>query len=550
MRFNYRNQHFYIQCDVTEYDFANRMGFCWDKELQLFCTPFVDIIKKLYKICPDDIKQRIDYESKRAQVKFDLSTAKYSDYQVPAPKGRIYKKYQRAGVRYMMMNHEEGIGATLVADDMGLGKTIEAIGFCNITKPKRVLIICPASAKINWYREWKNWTTLNLTVGVASGAVCPLTEVIIINYDILKRHHEALHSFTWDVLIVDECHMLKNKKSQRTKEVFGGVKITKTFKLDRWLQTREKIPAITARYKAFLTGTPVENRPLEIYHIIKYLLPYGWKDERKFGFRYCGGRQTDFGMDFSGSSNTEELQRLLRSTVMLRRLKSDVLSELPPKTRQIIQIDVNGVSKKLTAEKKIMNMMGIKSDREFDAAAFLLGGRMKIPFELLSIMRKEAAIAKLPAAIKHIKEMGETQDKIIVFCHHKEVMKGLREAFEGEYVFIDGSTNMKNRQKAIDSFQDGPVKYFFGNLIAAGIAITLTAAKLVIFVEIDWVPGKVTQAEDRAHRIGQLDNVLVQHLVLRGSIEVNMVQAIVEKQIIIEQVLDTKQQTILDEILR
>ena len=256
--------------------------------------------------------------------------------------------------------------------------------------------------------------------------------------------------------------------------------------------------------------------------------------------------------DFSGATNLDELQDTLRRTLMIRRLKQDVLKELPPKTRQIVVLQQNGATKQLQQEQPIVTELQHLS-AVVDAAALLgdadeyanavlaLDNHFKASFELFSMVRHETALAKAPYAIQHIRDaLEDNTHKIVVFCHHQDVIDLVMEGLaEFGTVKVDGRDTMENRQASVDRFQQDPgCRVFVGNMMAAGTGLTLTAAAHVVFVELDWVPGVVEQASDRCHRIGQQHNVLIQHLVFENSIDLLLAETLVRKQQVIDRALD------------
>lgn len=458
--------------------------------------------------------------------------------EIPCPEGLAYLPYQKAGIAYAMARTN-----ALIADEMGLGKTIQAIGAVNADASiKSVLVVCPASLKLNWQREFMRWQTRGMTVGIANGAL-PSTDVVIINYDIIKKHISAIHARTWDMMILDESHYLKNSKAQRTNLVLG-----------KWDRDPEKvIPAIQARRRIALTGTPILNRPIEAWPIVHALAPAEFGNWRTYVTRYCAGYQADHGWDVSGASHLDELQDKLRATIMVRRLKKDVLTELPAKRRQVIELPANGAAgavqaeadayaaqqERLAALRAAVELAKADGDDDYAGAVARLQQGTMAAFTELAKLRHTTAMAKVPHVIEHIRDTLDGGDsKLIVFAHHKDVIAALAAEFPG-CVQITGDTPMQARQDAVDRFQTDPTcRLFLGNIQAAGVGLTLTASSHVIMAELDWVPGNVSQAEDRAHRIGQLNSVLVQHLVLEGSLDANMARKLVAKQEIIDRALD------------
>lgn len=450
----------------------------------------------------------------------------------------MYFDYQIEGIaRLVRMKN------ALLADEMGLGKTIQAIGAMNhymehvFAEPDRginILIICPANLKHNWLKEFKIWSKYDLPCGIVKGSKYPEdANVVIINYDIIKRHKPRIQKTEWDYLILDEAHYLKNPKSARTKAIFGL-----------------KDGPIEAKRVIAITGTPAPNRPIELYPLLRYLDPKHYNSETTFATRYCNA-QWMWGFDpkskryvrrwdLSGASNLGELNRNLRRGLMIRRLKKDVLKDLPPKLRQMIEVDIP-----LSKEEKQLSditeklISGKLTKAQFDMAVDKLTEASAIPFLTLSKICKETAIRKIPYVISHVKDCLAATDKLVVFCYHVEMLEALAKGFPSISVTLSGSTSKTNRLTAVDRFQtDKTIHLFIGNIKAAGVGVTLTASSNLIMAESSWVPGEISQAEDRVHRIGQNEKVLIQHLVLKGSTDSLKIKSAVNKQRIIDMIVD------------
>lgn len=265
------------------------------------------------------------------------SRATNANVEVPAPKGREYLPFQKAGIAFALDRP-----ATLIADEMGLGKTIQAIGVMNATGADNILVICPASLRLNWRNELKRWLVKReLGIGIATGKSFPADEIVVINYDILAKHRTALRARDWDVVVYDEVHYCKNQKTQRTKEALGYA--------DK--KGVVEVPPIPAKRRLLLTGTPILNRPVELWPLLQAMDPQTWRSFFGFAQRYCAATNNGHGWDFSGASNLDDLQRRLRQTIMVRRLKADVLKELPAKRRQLIALPANGLSEHVERER-------------------------------------------------------------------------------------------------------------------------------------------------------------------------------------------------------
>lgn len=448
------------------------------------------------------------------------SSAQDADIDIPAPDGLEYLPFQRAGIAFASARP-----ATLIADEMGLGKTIEAIGVINNADPtiNTVLVVCPASLKLNWQRELEKWLVRPMPVGIVNGTV-PDTAIRICNYEQLRK----LEIGPIDLLIVDEAHYAKNPKAARTKNVAEWAKV--------------------ARRVILMTGSPILNRPIELHSLLSMLAPTDWPFW-PYVKRYCAAYKGRWGWDLSGSSNLEELQHKLRSTVMVRRLKADVLTELPAKRRQMIVLKGDG--NVLKAEREAMERMdsrredleltrdlaeAVGDDEAYRQAVQGLREHELAIFTEMSRMRHETAMAKAPAVADHVANLLESVDKVVLMAHHHDVIDLLVSALD-QYgvVSLTGEDTLTARQDAVDRFQNNPeVRVFVGSIQAAGVGLTLTASNTVVFAELDWVPGNMSQAEDRCHRIGQVNSVLVQQVVLDGTIDARLAAALIDKQEIID----------------
>jgi len=452
--------------------------------------------------------------------------------------------FQQEGVERLLSQR-----STLLADEQGLGKTVQVIGMVNAdTTIRDVLIVCPLSVALNWQREWLAWSTRDLTVGVATAREWPNTNVVIIHYDALRRHLVPLRSREWDLVVADEAHYLKNPKAQRTQALLGN--------------RRKGLQPVTGRRKIALTGTPIPNRPVELWPILHWLDPGTWHNWRAFVTRYCGGYLDRWGWQVGGATNLRELHSTLLATGMVRRKKADVLDQLPAKRRQLISLPVDAIQdgKRLVRREQELVKALAKlharqdpdeqalwaADAEGDevrwrAAIAALSAKVTDEIGELSALRRELGVAKLPLVIEHVNALLESGvPKVVVWAHHRDVLDGLTEGLaEHGVVRIDGNTPGRERQALVDQFQGNPAtRVFVGGITAAGTGITLTAASLAVFAELDWVPGHVLQAEDRIHRIGQRDAVLIHDVVIDGTLDAFVAQLLVRKLTVAETAID------------
>jgi SWI/SNF-related matrix-associated actin-dependent regulator of chromatin subfamily A-like protein 1 len=398
-------------------------------------------------------------------------------------------------------------------------------------------------------------------------------DLVIINYDIAGKYLAELQGCQWDLLILDESHAVKNPKAQRTVAIFGRQATKKEVEADQdyraelaganpndrkaiFVRHRDRLsqPGITARFELHMTGTPILNRPKELWTSISRLAPDTFNNFFRFAKRYCGAHSNGYGWDMGGATNLDELQQKLRASLMVRRLKSEVLTELPAKRRQIVQLPANGASDLVEEERDIaaeqerviedllaavqLAKVNDVPESEYLKAVEALQKGQRAAFTEVAKVSHRVALAKVPMTVSYLKELVESGQKVLVFAHHLDVLDALASEFP-KAVRLDGRNSVEERQLAVDRFQQDPeANPFIGGIRAAGVGLTLTAASLVVFHEIDWVPGVMNQAEDRAHRIGQKDSVLVQTLVLEGSLDAIKVRTLIEKQEIIDRALD------------
>lgn len=486
-------------------------------------------------------------EKERIEKSLAQSQAADADVDFPKPEGLEYLGYQKAGIQYCI-EHDN----VLIGDEMGLGKTIQALGVVNALEHiKRVLVISPASLRLNWKKEAEKWLIRDFNIGVVIQADYPIdADFLIINYDVIKKHYNKLMQQEWDLIILDEVHYLKNSQAQRTQHVFGCRANAK-----KKIKAVAKLP--TKRWLA-LTGTPILNRPIELWTLIHAFDPNGLgKNIMGFGKRYCNGYQSAYGWDFTGASHLDELQLRLREKFMIRRLKEDVLTELPPKVRQIVELPPTDDILELMSEQwsryerheELIDQLeadialadAADDKEEYKRKVAALKNVTKAAFEDIAYLRHQLGLAKVPELIQHLKDCLES-GPIVCFVHHKDVAKAIVEAIPTS-VLLTGDTKLEDRQKAVDDFQEGKdgINLFVGTIKAAGVGWTLTRASHVVIGELPFVPADVSQAEDRCHRIGQKGSVFVQHVVMQGSLDAKMAQTIISKQEVIDRALDDGQ---------
>lgn len=385
-------------------------------------------------------------------------------------------------------------GRILIADDMGLGKTIQGIAVAAYYREEwPVLVVAPSSVRFAWKEAFLRWMpslSEEQVVVLLTGndQVSSSFQVIITSYDLLVKKVEDLGN-KFQVVILDESHFIKNPKTARTKACQRA--LTK------------------AKRVVLLTGTPALSRPIELYTQICAVQPKCFPGMQEFGIRYCNGQRNQWGWDFSGSSNMQELQLFLEKTVMIRRLKSDVLSQLPAKQRQVVLLDPSSVK---TSDKVLQHMAREMCNTELQSA--------EKRGVLLSYFR-ETGVHKVKAVCKYIEDLVEGDQKFLCFAHHQVVLDAVCSMLTRkscDHIRIDGKTPAELRQQLCDKFQYNDMcKVAVLSITAANAGITLSSASLVIFAELFWNPGILTQAEDRVHRIGQQNCVVIQYLVAQRT---------------------------------
>jgi SWI/SNF-related matrix-associated actin-dependent regulator 1 of chromatin subfamily A len=398
--------------------------------------------------------------------------------------------HQVEGVAFLL-----GRRKAILADDMGLGKTRQAIVAMREAAPGGpYLVVCPASVKRNWAREI-HIVDPSIAVHVMGDPdyAHPAPEWTIINYDILSKHFEHLQKTKWQGFVFDEAHYLKNRNAKRSKL---STALAATGERD------------TGAIVYALTGTPITNRPRDLFPLLQLLAHPMGKSFIAFAKRYCDAYRNDYGWVTDGASNLDELVVQLRGA-FLRRSKDEVL-DLPPKIRTWLPVQVKpGLAAREISEIVLLLLKG--------------EGRPRDKVHLLALLtraREMVAMAKASQTIELIESAIEQDEKVIVFSCFSNPIHRIHKHFGDAAVLLTGETPGRERQDVVDRFQnDDSVRVFAANIIAGGIGINLTAARQVIFNDLDWVPANHWQAEDRAYRIGQTNTVNVTYMVAEGTVD-------------------------------
>jgi len=449
-------------------------------------------------------KSAIIQEEKKLNREVD-----YSPYSHRAP-----MEHQKVAIEKLLANNKY-----ILADDMGLGKTTSAIIAALESGAKKVLIICPASLKINWQREIDNYS--DRKVLIVEGRKWGSTfDFYIINYDIIKNYHtteksedsEAYQLIVkegFDLVIIDEAHYVSNPTAQRTKLINDIVK---------------QIPKVW-----LLTGTPMTSRPINYYNLLKIVnspIALNWQS---FVRRYCAGYQFNVGgkkiWNTSGASNLDELRDMTKN-IILRRMKTDIL-DLPEKIITPVFLDL----KSTFYDEELEDFMRISKDNQKNES-------ITVTLNRLMKIRQVIAYEKVPYTCELIDKFIEQGKKVIVFTNFTMSLDMIHEKYKKNSVTLDGRMSKDRRQESVDRFQnDDKIKIFISNIKAGGVGITLTAAETVIMNDLSFVPSDHSQAEDRAYRYGQKNSVLVYYPVFENTIERIVYNILQKKKGIIDQVM-------------
>jgi len=430
-----------------------------------------------------------------------------------------YTKYShRPPLEHQRTAIEKLVGSKrfILADDMGLGKTTSTIIAALETYIKKILIICPASLKINWEREIKNYT--DRSVYICEGKnFSPEHDFVIVNYDIIKNFYDLkdkenspITKGNFDLVIIDEAHYISNPQAQRTKLINSFVK--------------------DVEYLWLLTGTPMTSRPINYYNLLNLIESPVAQNWMAYVIRYCQGYQFKAGnrkvWNVNGASNLEEL-RDRTSRQVLRRLKEDVL-DLPEKIITPIYLRLKS--------KKYEELMGEYYEwynKNPDESRSLT-----VQFNKLMKVRQVIAEEKILNTIEVVENILELGKKVIIFTNFTDTLHKIHSHFGKKAVYLDGTCSKVQRQYAVDQFQDNDkIKVFVGNLQAAGVGITLTAGEAVIFNDLSFVPAHHQQAEDRAYRYGQKNCVSVYYPLFDNTIEGVIYDMLINKKNVIDTVM-------------
>ena len=487
---------------------------------------------EMYFIPKSQILDDFLFEEKEVDVDFEKYTKLDTFVLGDGTVGRTPYEHQITGIKFLLSRD-----GCLLADDMGLGKTYQSIIAALESGAENILIVCPTSMKISWEREINYFQCFD--TAIVDGKKWNQSKFTIINYDILKNFHvipsvdipkddicwenQKLVMGNFDLIIMDEAHKLKNHKSKRgaiMKDIctnYGDKKV--------WL----------------LSGTPVANRPMDYYNLLALIgspIVSNWKH---YVIRYCDGRQITTTLKngykkkvwlTNGSSNLEELA-LKTKNVYLRRLKTEI-GDMPEK-------NISPTYHKFT-DKQWITYDELWEEYLVERKKKKKRGEPDRDLVELGLLRKFVAMQAISKTIDLAEDIIEQENKVIIFTNFTEELMELQKHFGDKCVVHHGSMSDSEKQISVDRFQNSDkVEVFIGNIISAGVGITLTKATHVIFNSFDWVPGNNEQAEDRAYRIGQKNNVTVYYQLFEDTVSVRMWRTLKQKQNVIDTIMGEKE---------
>jgi len=504
--------------EAQYFDYAHEVGI-------MSLPPTKRIARILYNMNLDfDASAKI-FLNKIAQVKIDDSSIDFNIMaQFALLKPLTLRKYQESGVYWMLKYNKHFI----LGDEMGLGKSVQIGAYLFFKNVFPALIICPASLKLNWEKEIYTWTKKKSIVleGLTPYPIQGLLDefpVVILNYDILGRKDKLeveyekerikqakklklpykkkiIHPSGWvDILkqipfkdiICDECQFIGEMETARTQCV---IDICKEIKSAR---------------RIFLSGTPYTSATRQFYPVLHLTDNRTFNNEWRYKMQFCDPIKTRFGWEFRGLSDGDVLHKLI-SKIMLRRLKADVLDELPPKIKSIVP---------MKPDKKLLQ-------KYYNDEMVMLGGKIINEKQTYQDLKKMTYYIKINSCIQWIKDYLEVNNKLVVFVYHRDSFHNLMKQFEGIVVGINGETPSNKRQGIVDQFQNNKkIKLAVLQIRSGGVGITLTAASAVAFVELGDTATEHEQAEDRIHRIGQkADKIIAYYLIITNTIDEDVIE--------------------------
>lgn len=508
MRLTYVDKLFQIHddvythgCDLNKASKLSNEGFLYSDELEAWTTPSIEVAARLREYADDRAKKKIHSQ---------IITHTPWPGRIQWPRGLTPKPFQLTAARFALERNRSYIAA-----DPGMGKTIIAALVLNALK-RPVVFICPPSLALNTKYELEKWCTWKPRICIYGlDTEHPAVDITIIpDSALVDPLGEREELWAWvkynaklkATLIVDEANRFNQMSAQRTIALMGDYGLAHHFK-----------------HIVFMSGTPLDNRAMELFPILSRFAPetIKFRGEEDYGQRYCKAYFNGFGWSYPGSDNMDELAKNVHGKFMLRIRKSEHLKEIPPKTKELVFLGEN-LPARISAMDKSLLAKYSPEDLYTDLA----------PNGHVATYRRMLGLAKAPYAIEYIKDTLDWCDEaMLVFAMHTEVVEKLAKGLKKyKPILLTAKVKTNERQRLVQEFQKNKKhRIFLCNTKLGGIGFTLTRATLVSHVEASWVPGVNTQATDRAHRIGQLRNVFERYLVFRNSMDRRVIESNLRK---------------------
>ena len=427
--------------------------------------------------------------------------------------------FQKEGVKLI----EQFDGRVLLADEMGLGKSIQSLDYIIKNDIYPALIVCPASLKENWRLEcMKHYGAEAVVLYGAKASLSSMItkpKIVIVNYDILAYRFNELKKYKWQIVVLDECHYIKSPNAKRTKYAVSLCR-----KADKCIA---------------ISGTPILSNPFELYNILWVLLGDDLETRYEYIANYCVMRYSIWSgkSEYVRGKNLDDLHGRLKTLCMIRRLKKNVLKELPDKQRNVIPIRLSAADARSyrQMEKDLLTWLRVNK------------GTVKLKMDAKckwGYLMRQVAHFKFNQCMQWVLDFLESTGdrKIVLFAIHISILNRIEEALDKakiKGVRIDGGVSTQMRQKAVDQFQNNPkVRVLFGQIIPAGVGWTMTAASDVAFFELHTVPAIHHQAEDRIHRIGQKNAATAHYFISEGTVEERVQNKLLQKDVTCNGILE------------
>lgn len=511
-RLTFKNGLYIFICTFDERGLAKQAGLRWDKARRVWFTPDTQAAARL--------REYADGPASLELKRLTIVQAQPWSTPLPVPEGLELLPHQPDGVKFILERNRSYLGA-----DPGLGKTIMAAVACAAIPFEPVVYICPPFLLKNTASEFKKWAPTR-RIGIYPGARAGEFDTLLVPDSLIARDEcvAYINNFVRfasnKTIILDEAHRFKNETRKRTEAVFGY----------------EPVKGLVDEFtrQVYMSGTPMPNRPIELYSVLSKAAPESIDFMSRFQYasRFCAAYHDGFAWNFTGSSNMPELKTRIQhptGNFMLRQRK-DLLKDLPPKIEEVFVVS-NEMGSRLA---KLDATLGEQYDSGEDLIKHAIANKHDRAGEELPLVtyRRLLGQEKAQAAIPYIESLlEETEENLLVFAYFKDTVSILQKGlYNHRPLVITGDTKVSARDGIVKEFQtDASRRLMIGNYAAMGVGFTITKATRVLFVEFDWVPGVNDQAADRTHRIGQTGTVTVQYMVFEGSIDKAVIDTLLRK---------------------